>query len=57
VAAALGMKVEQADTAAALAALVAAGTGPVLVELRTVRTENVALHARLRQRITEALGG
>ena len=57
VAAALGMKVERADTAAALATLVAAGAGPVLVELRTDRTENVALHAKLRRRITEALSG
>jgi 2-succinyl-5-enolpyruvyl-6-hydroxy-3-cyclohexene-1-carboxylate synthase len=47
VAAALGMKVENVDTAAALTDLVAAGAGPTLVELRTDRAENVALHRRL----------
>ena len=55
VAAALGMKVESVDTAAALTDLVAAGSGPTLVELHTDRTENVAVHARLGENVRAAL--
>jgi 2-succinyl-5-enolpyruvyl-6-hydroxy-3-cyclohexene-1-carboxylate synthase len=55
VATALGMKVENVDTAAALTDLVAAGTGPTLVEVRSGRAENVALHARLVQAVRTAL--
>ncbi len=55
VAAALGMKVEEVESAGTLAALVAAGSGPTLVELHTDRTENVAVHARLVQKVKAAL--
>ncbi|HEY5727499.1 MAG TPA: thiamine pyrophosphate-dependent enzyme, partial [Acidimicrobiia bacterium] len=55
VAAALGMKVESIDTAVALTDLVAAGTGPTMVELPTDRAGNVALHARLGQAVKTAL--
>ena len=55
VATALGMKVGQADTADALERLVAAGSGPTMVEFRTDRTENVAVHARLGERVRAAI--
>ncbi len=55
VAAALGMKVENVATATALTDLIAAGTGPTLVELPTDRTENVAVHARLVQAVRTSL--
>ena len=55
VATALGVKVEHVDTADALERLVAAGSGPTLVEFHTDRTENVAVHARLVQAVRTAL--
>ncbi len=56
VATALGMKVETGRTPPALSnGLVAAGSGPTLVEFRTDRTENVAVHARLGERVRAAI--
>lgn len=55
VAAALGLEACSVDVCAELESLVAHGGGPRLVELRTDRHENVAVHRRIRERVAESL--